>query len=1204
MGDKSGAGGVSAPSPEYKPKDIVIFVGNSRDAMEDAVNIHALESDLQHACFHRAKDERLQDFRVRIYQWRKELGTHGAQEEINRHIDRADLAVFVFRIKSGQITRDEIERCRQRKIEILAFFPKPDAVRFNSDDDALTFADTVGYKRSLGSGKGWKAPEPNALTLPEPYSSTEDLLSRVEAWLVDQIETIALRRLKEIEKSGTGGEEARAEHTIRTSAGPEDIAPPAPPAFHYVRKPYVQRQKFAGRATELGLIDAWATAPEALLLFQAIGGMGKSALTWHWLKNHAANVRADWAGQLWYSFYESGADLNDFCVHALAYIRHQPPSTFRGRRTADLGDELRRELDAKPFLMILDGLERVLVAYNRAGKEHMTDEEAEVARDGMGLEREPRSCFRPEDDDVLAMLAQAKHGKLLASSRLTPSALTNAAQQPIPGVRHVALEGLEPADAEQMLRDAGVRGDGWKMRHFLADKFDCHPLSVGVVAGLVMRFMDARGDFDRWLESPKGGADLALVDKQLRGRQNHILSRAFDDLDDDEKALLGAIALANIELTPDVLRIVNPKRPIEPEKIEPPVMWSEWQLYISTNNAEIDAAYANLRETASAEERAAAQKKLDYHREKNFAEREVQYRKEYEEYSKMHAVWQQQAAAADDRLEKTLPDLESRGLLQYDTAAGSLDMHPAIRHTVLLGLNPDARSRTGSHVSDALSSRPVKPFEDARTLDDLALIITRVEALNAAGKLAAGWQLYHSGLDEVLFRMHYAHERLELLQPYFPKGWEQGPLALPKAHQAEALEDAAIALSHGGRSKAATVLYIQAIRVSLEEDELVADTLGNLANSLRIVGQRARAERLWAIAFRLAEAQGDDDRGLWLAANQAEQFIVRNQLDKADEALAPLREAISNEKTTPEREAHILFVDLALGLRQGRLEDAASRASLERTRVSGYRITEQHALNTISLWHQANGRHQQALEVYGDLIALANDIGSPFLPTFESRRAISLAAIGRKDEARRIAAKVDTGKEPPDVALALLYLDLGDREKARQHALAGYRRAWGEGPPYHDHWDLEDCRKVLAAVGEPEPQLPPFDPSKVEPFDFEPAVERLIEKLLAKRAASEAEEAKRKAVKEAAAPSSAVTASDEALSTSAAAGAPAQDAPPAAEQWLVAPAELEGAAFVETYRDTHIWLLADGRHYIDGTIAVTTLDHARATIDELAKPKH
>ena len=100
--------------------------------------------------------------------------------------------------------------------------------------------------------------------------------------------------------------------------------------------------------------------------------------------------------------------------------------------------------------------------------------------------------------------------------------------------------------------------------------------------------------------------------------------------------------------------------------------------------------------------------------------------------------------------------------------------------------------------------------------------------------------------------------------------------------------------------------------------------------------------------------------------------------------------------------------------------------------------------------------------------------------------------------------RIDQGKRPPHVPLALLFLALGETGKAREHALAGYKKAWGEGPPYHNHWDLVDCRKVLAAVGEPEPQLPPFDPSKVKVFDFEPAVERLIEEKMAAKARREA----------------------------------------------------------------------------------------------------
>jgi hypothetical protein len=147
-----------------------------------------------------------------------------------------------------------------------------------------------------------------------------------------------------------------------------------------------------------------------------------------------------------------------------------------------------------------------------------------------------------------------------------------------------------------------------------------------------------------------------------------------------------------------------------------------------------------------------------------------------------------------------------------------------------------------------------------------------------------------------------------------------------------------------------------------------------------------------------------------------------------------------------------------------------------------------------------SGKHEAALDALADLIALANEIGPAYLRNYEARRGISLAALGRKQEAGRIAVKVDQGKNRPHLPLAFLYLELGDQPKAREHALAGYKEAWCEGPPYHEHWLLEDCRKVLGAVGETVPVLQPFDPAKIEPFDFEPEIERLIEKTLAEKA--------------------------------------------------------------------------------------------------------
>jgi hypothetical protein len=54
---------------------------------------------------------------------------------------------------------------------------------------------------------------------------------------------------------------------------------------------------------------------------------------------------------------------------------------------------------------------------------------------------------------------------------------------------------------------------------------------------------------------------------------------------------------------------------------------------------------------------------------------------------------------------------------------------------------------------------------------------------------------------------------------------------------------------------------------------------------------------------------------------------------------------------------------------------------------------------------------------------------------------------------------------------------------------------------------LEDCRKVLRTLGEPEPKLSPFDRAKVPPFEFEPELHRLVDQ---KKAELEAAKSNRK----------------------------------------------------------------------------------------------
>src|ERR1051326_4733721 len=322
---------------------------------------------------------------------------------------------------------------------------------------------------------------------------------------------------------------------------PEADSIPPPPAF-YAEPPYIGSHEFVGRRAELERLSDWAAPadPHPVLLFEAIGGAGKSMLTWEWTTRHSTEVRKDWAGRFWYSFYERGAIMADFCRRALAYITGQPLRELRKKKTLELGDRLLRHLQERPWLLILDGLERVLVAYQRYDAAHMTDEDADVT--DRSARRDVHAAIPPEDDALLPALAAAAPSKLLVTTRLTPRVLLNPSGQAIQGVLRVPLPGLRPADAEQLFRGCGVTGDSEKIQDYLKRHCDCHPLVTGVLAGLVNNYLPDRGNFDAWAGDSSGGGQLNLANLDLVPKRNHILLAPPAALPEKSRQLLSTLA--------------------------------------------------------------------------------------------------------------------------------------------------------------------------------------------------------------------------------------------------------------------------------------------------------------------------------------------------------------------------------------------------------------------------------------------------------------------------------------------------------------------------------------------------------------------------------------------------------------------------------------------------------------------------------------
>jgi len=361
---------------------------------------------------------------------------------------------------------------------------------------------------------------------------------------------------------------------------------PKPPAF-YAEPDYIGSHTFVGREAELQALNDWAKPadPTNLLLFEAIGGNGKSMLTWEWTTRHATTARPDWAGRFWYSFYEKGAVMADFCRRALAYMTERPLKDFAKKKTPELAKDLLAQLHIRPWLLILDGLERVLVAYHRIDAAEIPDEEANTPTDQIA-NRDPRDAIRDEDNDLLRALAAAAPSKILVSSRLTPRVLLNQAGQQIPGSRRVTLPGLRPPDAEKLLRSCGIKGDSAAIQSYLTANCDNHPLVIGVLAGLIQHYRENRGNFDAWAADPNAGAALDLGKLDLIQRRNHILRAALDALSPESRQLLSTLALLPDSVDYETLKAFNPHLPPEPKKLEATVTDLEQRGLLQWNGRE------------------------------------------------------------------------------------------------------------------------------------------------------------------------------------------------------------------------------------------------------------------------------------------------------------------------------------------------------------------------------------------------------------------------------------------------------------------------------------------------------------------------------------------------------------------------------------------------------------------------------------------
>jgi hypothetical protein len=850
--------------------------------------------------------------------------------------------------------------------------------------------------------------------------------------------------------------------------GPDPI--PRPPAFYAVPD-YIGSHQFVGRESQLASLNEWALPADAhpVMLFEAIGGTGKSMLAWQWITQYAIKVRSDWAGRFWYSFYERGGATADFCRHALGYITGRPVEEFLKQKAVELHEQLRHHLRSCPWLLVLDGLERVLVAYHRFDAAQLDDAEA-GATDTI-LQRDPFAAIRPEDDDLLRTLAGAAPSKLLLTSRLTPRVLLNPASQPIPGVLREPLRGLRPVDAEVLLRSCGVKGNSQDIQDYLKRHCDCHPLVTGILAGLINDYLPDRGNFGAWSADPAWSGQLNLAHLNLVQKRNHILHAAIAALPDQSRQLLCTLALLSEAVDYHTLSALNPHLPPPPEEVEIPVNPENDWLWTHRSGVEKEKA------------------RQAYHAE---LQRRAEYERAVDAYRRSPA-----SVTAIMQLRTTIRDLECRGLLQYDGQSKRYDLHPVVRGVAAGYLRQEEKVRYGQRLVDHFSRQPHKPSAEVDTLEDVRADLHVVRTLLQMGRHEQAFVAYQGDLSSVLFFNLEAYpEVVSLLRPFFPQGWSALPIGVDESASCYLASDAAIALERSGELRDALKMYGVALSSGIRREDwkTIQTQLTNISITLSKQNRLAKEELCTLFALDLAVLLGDEAELFRARLNRFRQLGEIGRWEDAEamwQLVDPMGRDWPRGLYRP-GQAEFTYVLVHFYKGDANKQDLAGAEQLAGAARNRGTIRDVHSLQ--GTWQLDQGQWDLAAESLHEAVRMAREVGQTDTAS-ETQLTLAKFHLRQLPEPHHEAEQLAKARILDHGALANLWLALGDREQAKKQAIAAYHWGWADGEPYVRRYHLNKARALLEQLGVEVPNLPPYDPGVDGKVPWEDEVAAAIDKL-------------------------------------------------------------------------------------------------------------
>jgi tetratricopeptide (TPR) repeat protein len=570
----------------------------------------------------------------------------------------------------------------------------------------------------------------------------------------------------------------------------------------FANVPYVTSRPLVVRQVEQATLDEWAQSSYPMLVLEAIGGTGKSTLMWEWIQR----VQHGYDKVLWWSFEGYGANFPQFMRFAVAFLSGDE-SALHETEGKVLRSRFFSVLEQGRFLLALDGIERLLVAYHRWDAVYMRDEDAETINE----QRAIRAFIDPKDDDSFWGLSQVERSKILASSRLLPLALEGNS-----GVKRMTLSGLRANEALMLAEEMRLVVTHKATFERVVGRFGAHALLLRVLLGMISAKDGAH--FDAWLANDGQSLDVLFLDEKTA--QQHVLQHVFSRLDERELRFICQLSAFGEAAMLEAIAMFNPFMRQPPQTVPEPT-----------------------REATA-----------DHEREYNiyWAEKQA-YEKDYlgsDEHAQHLAQYQ-----------AFLDNLEACGLIFR--REGTVDMHPLIRGYAFAQLEASNRKyATFERIREHFQAQIHLNTEEVKSLADVAPMLAIYRAFLGANRLDEAAMFFVRTLQPVLHGQLSAYYAvIELLLPLFPQGIQALPKIGNDARKSALVTCLASMYYHVGRSQEALDLHTLALKLDLQRQALsdVVIDLVNVANVWYVLNRADVSLRILQLARQLAEFTGDKD---------------------------------------------------------------------------------------------------------------------------------------------------------------------------------------------------------------------------------------------------------------------------------------------------------------------------------------------------------